>query len=250
MKPGLRAVVTGASSGIGAASVRKMRERGWEVVAVARREERLAQLCAETGATYIVADLAQPEDVARMVSEVTSAGPLHCLINNAGVGYGVDRIEDADLDAWRRMYEVNVIAMVNVTKSLLPAILASGEGTILFMSSTAGHVPYEGGTGYVMTKQAVRAMAQTLRMEHIKDNLRVIELAPGMVKTDFSLTRYGGDQDKYDALYAGVAKPLVAEDIGEAVAWAVSLPHHVNVDSMILRPVAQKWDNSVRRELE
>ena len=245
----MRAVVTGASSGIGAASVRALVARGWDVVAVARRRDRLAELAQETGATYVVADLTKEDDVAAMVEQVTTAGPVHALVNNAGGAIGLERIEDADIDAWRAMYELNVVATTRVTKALIPAILASGEGSVLFVTSTAAHLPYEGGTGYVMAKHAERALMQTLRMEHIKDDLRVIEIAPGMVHTaEFSLSRFGGDQARADAVYAGVAKPLVAEDIAEAIAWSLSLPHHINVDSMILRPVAQRFDNSVRRD--
>ena len=245
----MRAVVTGASSGIGAATVRALVARGWDVVGVARRADKLAALAQETGASYVVSDITRDDDVAAMVAEVTSAGPVHALVNNAGGAIGLERIEEADIAAWRAMYELNAIGTVQVTKALLPALLATRAASVLFVTSTAAHRPYEGGTGYVMAKHAERVLMHTLRMEHNKDDLRVIEIAPGMVHTEeFSLTRFGGDQARADAVYAGVRNPLTAEDVAEAIAWSLTLPHHVNVDSMVLCPVAQRYDGSVRRD--
>lgn len=244
----MRVVVTGASSGIGAATVRALRTQGWDVVGVARREDRLAALAAETGASYVTADLTCPQQVAQLVTEVNASGPVHALVNNAGGAFGMHRVAQADVDVWRSMYELNVLATAAVTKGFLPAILASQRGSVVFVTSGAGHMPYEGGAGYAMSKHAERVLAQTLRMEHIKDNLRVIEIAPGLVKTEeFALNRLGS-QEQADAVYAGVVAPLTAADVAQTVAWTLSLPQHVNVDSLVLRPVAQRFDNSVLRE--
>lgn len=234
-----RAVVTGASSGIGAATVETLRADGWDVVAVARRADRLEALATRTGATYVVADITSDDDVARLVAEVTAAGPVHALVNNAGGALGNEPVAQADLDAWRRMYELNVLGTFRVTNAFLPA-LREAEGDVVVVTSTAAHEPYEGGGGYVAAKFAERVAARTLRLELVGEPLRVIEIAPGMVHTEeFSLTRFGGDQAKADAVYAGVPDPLVAADIAEAIRWTLTQPAHVNVDTLIVRPRAQ-----------
>ncbi|GMA26529.1 oxidoreductase [Luteimicrobium album] len=202
-----RAVVTGASSGIGAASVAALRADGWDVVAVARREDRLRQVADRTGATYVVADVTSDDDVARLVERVVADGPVDALVNVAGGALGVDQVAEADLDQWRRMYELNVLGTVRVVQELLPA-LRDAEGTVVVITSTAAHEPYEGGGGYVAAKTAERAVARTLRFELLGEPVRVIDIAPGMVQTEeFSLVRYGGDQAKADAVYAGVPGP-------------------------------------------
>jgi NADP-dependent 3-hydroxy acid dehydrogenase YdfG len=244
----LRAVVTGASSGIGAATVRRLRAEGWDVLAVARREERLRALAEETGAVPVVADVTSEADVARLVAAVTAAGPVHALVNNAGGALGADPLESGSLDDWRRMYELNVLGTLRVTQALLPALRATGRGDVVVVTSTAAHGTYPGGGGYVAAKHAERQIATTLRLELVGQPVRVIEIAPGMVHTEeFSLTRFGGDQARADAVYAGVDVPLLAEDVADAVAWTLTRPHHVNIDSMVIRPRAQASNTLVAR---
>ncbi len=241
----LRAVVTGASSGIGAATVRRLRAEGWSVLAVARREDRLRALADDTGCEYCVADVTKAEDVDTLVSR---AGAVHALVANAGGAVGVDPVADADPADWQAMYDVNVLGTLRVTQSLLPALRASGRGDVLIMSSTAGFVAYEGGGGYVAAKHGTHAIAATLRLELAGEPVRVIEIAPGMVKTDeFSVKRYRGDAAKAEAVYAGVDEPLTAVDVADAVVWALTRPHHVNVDLMVLRPLAQAAQHKVAR---
>ena len=242
----LRAVVTGASSGIGAATVRRLRADGWSVLAVARRAERLEALAAETGCEVCVADVTRPDDVARVAA---AAGECHALVNNAGGAVGADRVEDGDPADWQAMFDVNVLATLRVTQALLPALRASGRGDVLVMSSTAARTPYEGGGGYVAAKHAESVIAQTLRLELVGEPVRVIEIAPGMVATEeFSLKRMRGDRAKADAVYAGVREPLTAEDVADCVSWTLSRPHHVNVDLLVVRPRAQAAQHRVARE--
>lgn len=234
-----RIVVTGASSGIGAATVELLRAEGHHVVAVARREDRLAEVAERTGATYVVADITSEEDVARLVAEVTADGPVDAVVNNAGGALGADPVGSADLELWRRMYELNVIGTFRVVTAFLPA-LREAEGDIVVITSTAAHEPYEGGGGYVAAKFAERVATRTLRLELVGEPVRVVEIAPGMVHTEeFSLTRFGGDAAKAAAVYDGVPGPLLAGDVAEAVRWSLAQPPHVNVDTLILRPRAQ-----------
>ena len=244
----LRAVVTGASSGIGAATVRWLRAAGWDVVAVARRSDRLAALAAETGAIAVVADVTSDADIARLVAVVAGRGPVHALVNNAGGARGVQPVAQASIDDWRAMFELNVLGTLRVTKALLPALAASGRGDVVVLTSTAAHDTYPGGGGYVAAKHAERAIATTLRLELIGQPVRVIEIAPGMVATaEFSLNRFGGDLAKADAVYAGVDAPLTADDVADAVAWTLTRPHHVNIDLLVIRPRAQASNTLVAR---
>lgn len=234
-----RIVVTGASSGIGAATVELLRAEGHDVVAVARREDRLAEVAERTGATYVVADITSDEDVTRLVAEVTASGPVDAVVNNAGGALGADPVGAADLELWRRMYELNVIGTFRVVNAFLPA-LREAEGDIVVITSTAAHEPYEGGGGYVAAKFAERVATRTLRLELVGEPVRVVEIAPGMVHTEeFSLTRFGGDSAKAAAVYDGVPGPLQAGDVAEAVRWSLAQPPHVNIDTLILRPRAQ-----------
>ncbi|TCN40858.1 NADP-dependent 3-hydroxy acid dehydrogenase YdfG [Kribbella orskensis] len=239
------AVVTGASSGIGAASARRLAREGFEVICAARRLDRVEALAKEIDGRAVRCDVTSAEDVARLTAEVGDR--LDLLVNNAGGAFGFEPVAEADLDAWRKMYEVNVIGVAAVTKSLLPALIA-GEGQIIVMGSTAGQVAYEGGGGYAAAKHAVKAVVDTLRLELYDQPVRVCEIAPGMVKSEgFALTRFEGDQAKAEAVYAGVAEPLVSDDIADIVAWVATRPPHVNIDRLTVRPRAQAAQHKVYR---
>lgn len=240
------AVVTGASSGIGAATARSLAAAGYHVFCAARRVERVEALAQEIGGTAVRCDVTSTDEVAGLADLV---GPtLDVLVNNAGAAFGSEPVSEADPNDWRAMYEVNVIGLLNVTKALLPALIASGDGVIVNMGSTAGRIAYEGGAGYTAAKHGTQVVSETLRLELCGQPVRVTEIAPGMVRTDeFSLVRFEGDQDRADAVYAGVAEPLVAEDIADAVAWVVTRPSHVNIDEMVIRPRAQAAQHKVHR---
>lgn len=232
------AVVTGASSGIGAASARQLAADGYHVVAAARRVERVKTLAAEIDGTAVACDVTDPAQVAALAEVV---GPeCEVLVNNAGGAYGLEPVESANLADWHTMFEVNVIGAQRVTAALLSELEASGRGTIVMITSVAGHDVYEGGAGYTGAKHAEAAMAATLRLELCGRPIRVIEIAPGMVATEeFSLTRFHGDAARAEAVYDGVEAPLTADDVAGCVAWAVGLPHHVNIDQLTVRPLAQ-----------
>ena len=240
------AVVTGASSGIGEATARRLAAEGFHVFCAARRADRVEALASEIGGTAVRCDVTSTEDVAALADRVGER--LDVLVNNAGGAVGSDPVAQADPQDWRAMYEVNVIGVLNVTKALLPALVASGAGTIVNVGSTAGRIAYEGGAGYTAAKHGTQVVTETLRLELYDQPVRVSEIAPGMVKTEeFSLKRFGGDQEKYDAVYAGVAEPLVAEDIADAIGWVVTRPPHVNVDELVIRPRAQAAQHKVHR---
>lgn len=240
------AVVTGASSGIGAASARYLAREGFEVICAARRLDRIEALAKEIDGRAVQCDVTSAEDVAALTAAV--GDELQVLVNNAGGAFGFEPVADADLDAWRRMFEVNVIAVAAVTKSLLPALIA-GRGTIIVMGSTAGQVAYEGGGGYVAAKHGAKAVVDTLRLELYDQPVRVTEIAPGMVQSEgFALTRFNGDQSKADAVYAGVREPLTADDVADIVAWIATRPAHVNIDRITVRPRAQAAQHKVHRE--
>jgi NADP-dependent 3-hydroxy acid dehydrogenase YdfG len=239
-----RVVVTGASSGIGAATARLFREHGWDVVAVARREDRLRALAEEIGADVFVADLTKQADVDALRSFVASSGPLHALVNNAGGAFGLASVEDSDPDDWQRMFDINVLGTKRVITALLPLLrkgaASAGSADIMTITSIAGHVAYEGGSGYNAAKFAEHAMVAVLRLELAGEPIRVLEIAPGMVKTDeFSLTRFGGDKKRADAVYENVPEPLTAEDIAITIVQAMELPSHINLDLITIKPVAQ-----------
>jgi NADP-dependent 3-hydroxy acid dehydrogenase YdfG len=243
------AVVTGASSGIGAATARRLAAEGYDVIAVARRADRLTALVDEIGGTAVPCDVTDPAQVERLAEVVGSR--LDVLVNNAGAALGLAPVADADPEEWRRMYEVNVLGVLRVTQALLPALIASGAGTIVMMGSTAGRVAYEGGGGYTAAKHGTKVISQTLRLELFDKPVRICEIAPGMVRTEeFALTRFGGDAERAEQVYAGVAEPLVAEDIADAVAWVVTRPPHVNVDELVIRPRAQAAQHKVHRVAE
>lgn len=234
------AVVTGASTGIGEATVRALRGEGWTVYAVARRADRLEALAAETGAVALPADVTDDADVARLLAEVVRAGGIDTLINIAGGARGADKVAEARTEDWEWMFEVNVLGTMKLTRAFLPMLRACGEGTVLNLTSTAGLAAYEGGGGYNAAKFAQHALTGALRLEEAEHNLRVIEVAPGLVQTEeFALNRLGGNPDAAAKVYAGVEKPLTAADVADVVRYAVAAPHHVNLDQIVIRPVAQ-----------
>lgn len=237
--------MTGASSGIGAATAKALAATGYSVICAARRADRLEALADEIGGVALECDVTRDADVARLAEQVGDT--LELLVNNAGGAVGQKPVTDAEIDAWQTMYDVNVLGTARVTKALLPALLA-GTGTVVFVTSTAAEAPYEGGAGYCGVKSAERALAGSLRLELFDQPVRVCEISPGMVHSEeFSLTRFGGDQAKADAVYAGVPGPLVAEDIADAITWMATRPAHVNVDRLVIRPRAQAANHKVYR---
>lgn len=239
------AVVTGASSGIGAASARALAAQGFTVVCAARRTDRIEALADEIGGRAVELDVTDAASVAALAEQVPV---VDVLVNNAGHALGADPVETASAEDWRRMYDVNVVGVLQVTQALLPALRASGDAVIVNIGSTAGRWAYEGGAGYAATKHAVRVLGETLRLELNGEPIRICEVAPGMVRTEeFSFNRFGGDQDKVDAVYAGVDQPLLAEDVADAVAWVATRPSHVDVDELVIRPRAQAAAHKVHR---
>ena len=240
------AVVTGASSGIGAATARALAAAGFHVFCAARRTDRIEALAAEIGGTAVVCDVTSAESVAALAARVGER--LDVLVNNAGGAFGAGPVAQADTDDWRRMYDVNVIGLMQVTRALLPALVASGAGVILNVGSTAGRVAYEGGGGYTAAKHGTKVVTETLRLELYDQPVRVCEIAPGMVKTDeFALVRFEGDAERAEAVYAGVPEPLTAEDVADAITWMVTRPPHVNIDELVIRPRAQAAQHKVHR---
>jgi NADP-dependent 3-hydroxy acid dehydrogenase YdfG len=240
------AVVTGASSGIGAATVRRFVAEGFDVVAAARRADRLQALADETGCRPVPLDVTDPSAVDAFAADLEGC---RVLVNNAGGAFGADPIAAASDEDWQRMYDVNVLGTLRMTRALLPKLIASGDGVIVTVTSTAALTAYEGGGGYVAAKHAERALADTLRLELCGEPVRVVQIAPGMVATEeFSLVRFGGDAARADAVYAGVPGPLSADDIADCIAWAATRPWNVNIDSMVVRPRAQAAQHKVHRE--
>jgi NADP-dependent 3-hydroxy acid dehydrogenase YdfG len=240
------AVVTGASSGIGAATARALAAEGFHVICAARRTDRIEALAAEIGGKAVACDVTSADSVRGLAEAVD--GELHVLVNNAGGAFGAASVESSDPDDWRQMYDVNVIGVLQVTQALLPALRASGDGLIVNVGSTAGRIAYEGGGGYTAAKHGTQVVTETLRLELCGEPIRVSEIAPGMVRTDeFGLVRFGGDREKAEAVYAGVPDPLVAEDVADAIAWVATRPAHVNIDEMVIRPRAQAAQHKVHR---
>ena len=239
------AVVTGASSGIGAATALLLAEQGWDVVAAARRVDRLEELAAKHAAIRpLQLDVTDPASTGGLASVVPACD---LLVANAGGSWDLDRVEDADPDTWARTYDVNVLGVVRTVQALLPALRAA-RGHVVVTGSTAGRWVYEGGGGYVGPKHAVAALRDTMRMELVESGIRVSEVAPGMVHTpEFSLNRFGGDQSRADAVYAGVDHPLTAEDVADCIVWVASRPAHVNVDLVQVTPQAQAAVHKVVR---
>jgi NADP-dependent 3-hydroxy acid dehydrogenase YdfG len=242
--PEKTAVVTGASAGIGAATARALAGAGFRVYLGARREDRLQEVAEPIGATALPLDVADAESVAAFAAQLPSQ--VHLLVNNAGAAFGLDRIEAARDEDWQRMWEVNVLGVLRVTRALLPALRASGDGHIVNLGSIAGFETYTGGAGYTGSKHALRALTRTLRLELLGEPVRVTEISPGMVETEFSMVRFAGDAERAKSVYRGL-DPLTSEDIADCVVWAATRPSHVNIDEIVVRPRDQATATLVHR---
>jgi NADP-dependent 3-hydroxy acid dehydrogenase YdfG len=237
------AVVTGASSGIGAATVRALTADGWTVVAGARRVDRLEALADETGCDFHPLDVTDQASVDAFVAAVPEC---RLVVNNAGGALGWATVAEGDVTQWQAMYDTNVLGVLRVTKALLPALEASGDGQVVTIGSIAGHEPYPNGAGYNAAKFGVRAVMSALRQELLGRPVRVCEIDPGMVETEFALVRFGGDADRAAQVYAGVT-PLSADDVAECIRWVAGRPAHVNVDQMIVLARDQAGARQVHR---
>lgn len=237
------AVVTGASAGIGAATARALARGGYEVVLGARRRERIDALAAELGGRALPLDVTDPASVQAFAAQVPEAA---VLVNNAGLARGLAPIEHGDEAHWREMVETNVLGLLRVTRALLPALGRAPRSHIVNVGSIAGLEVYAGGGGYTATKHAVRAITETLRLELVGRPIGVTEIDPGMVETEFSLVRFEGDAERAQKVYAGL-EPLTADDVAECIAWAVARPPHVNVDRIVVKPLAQATATLVAR---
>ena len=237
------ALVTGASSGIGEATVRSLAAAGFEVVAAARRVERCEEVAHEVGGRAIRLDVADPDSVAKLAEDLPE---VSVVVNNAGGALGLEPVAEADEENWRQMYETNVMGVMRVTKALLPALERSDDGHVVVVGSVAGVEVYPGGAGYTAAKHAANAVTRTLRLELLGKAIRVSEVAPGMVETEFSLTRFGGDEGKAAKVYEGTT-PLTAEDVADAIAYVVTRPRHVDVDYLSIKPTQQATARDVHR---
>ncbi|GAA2545598.1 SDR family NAD(P)-dependent oxidoreductase [Pseudonocardia hydrocarbonoxydans] len=238
------AVVTGASSGIGAATARALASAGFHVVLGARRVDRCAEIAKEIDGTAVRLDVTDAESVAAFAAAVPEC---RLLVNNAGGAKGFEPVAEADEEDWRWMFETNVIGTLRVTKALLPALLASGDGHIVTVTSIAALEPYDNGAGYTGAKHAQAMLHRTLRGELLGQPVRLTEILPGMVETDFSLVRFGGDQARADEVYRGIT-PLTADDVADVIAFAATRPSHVNLDQIVLKPRAQATPMRAYRE--
>jgi NADP-dependent 3-hydroxy acid dehydrogenase YdfG len=238
------AVVTGASSGIGAATARALAAAGFHVVLGARRVDRCAEIAREIGGTAVRLDVTDADSVAAFAAAVPEC---RLLVNNAGGAKGLEPVAEADEEAWRWMFETNVIGTLRVTKALLPALIASGDGHIVTVTSIAAMEAYDNGAGYTGAKHAQAMLHRTLRGELLGQPVRLTEVAPGMVETDFSLVRFDGDQAKADNVYKGIT-PLTADDVADVIAFAATRPSHVNLDQIVMKPRAQASAMRAHRE--
>jgi NADP-dependent 3-hydroxy acid dehydrogenase YdfG len=240
------AVVTGASAGIGAATAIRLAQEGFDVVLGARRLDRVEQIADKCGGRGFALDVTAPDSVDRFVAEVETCS---VLVNNAGLGLGLEPIEEMPEDHVEVMWATNVMGLLRVTRALLPLLEESGNGHIINLGSIAGFEVYPGGAGYTASKHAVRAITRTLRWELLGRPIRITEVAPGLVETEFSLVRFEGDVDKAKKIYEGMT-PLTSEDIADCIAWAATRPPHVNIDEIVVRPRAQAAATLVARDEE
>jgi NADP-dependent 3-hydroxy acid dehydrogenase YdfG len=237
------AAITGASSGIGAATARALGATGFHVVLGARRQERLEEVAAEVGGEAVPLDVTDPDSAEEFAARLPRCD---VLVNNAGGALGVEPIADADEENWRAMYESNVLGTMRMTRALLPRLIESGDGHVVSVTSIAGFEAYRGGAGYVAAKHAQRSAMRVLRLELLGKPVRLTEVAPGMVETEFSLVRFGGDEEAARRVYAGM-EPLRAEDVAECIRWALAQPAHVNIDEIVVRPRDQALATEVHR---
>ncbi|CAM2837261.1 SDR family NAD(P)-dependent oxidoreductase [Skermania piniformis] len=229
---GRTAVVTGASSGIGEATARTLADQGFHVVVGARRIDRLTRLADEIGGTALALDVTDDDSVAEFCAAIPE---VHVLVNNAGGAKGLTPVAEADLAEWRWMWETNVLGTLRMTKALLPKLIASGDGLIVTVTSIAALAPYDNGAGYTSAKHAQAVLHRTLRGELLGRPVRLTEIAPGAVETEFSMVRFDGDRERAAQVYAGI-EPLVAADIAELVGFVASRPAHVNIDRIVVQP--------------
>ena len=237
------AVITGASAGIGAATAIALANGGFDTVIGARREEKLRQVAKTAGGRFHRLDVTDPKSIEAFVAKLDR---VDLLVNNAGGALGLERLQEASEERWQQMWELNFMSTVRMTKALLPQLLASGDGMIINVGSTAGFETYPGGGGYSGVKHALRALTRTLRRELLGQPIRVTEVSPGLVETEFSLVRFDRDREKAQAVYSGMT-PLTAPDIAEAIAWVATRPSHVNIDEMVIRPRDQATSTRVFR---
>jgi NADP-dependent 3-hydroxy acid dehydrogenase YdfG len=240
------AVVTGASSGIGAATARALVTAGFDVIMGARRMDRLEALASELGgkARALVLDVTDPASVDTFCGQF---GPCRLLVNNAGGALGLDPVLNADEQKWQTMYDTNVLGTLRMTRALLPRMIESGDGHVITLGSIAAFEPYAGGAGYNAAKHATRAVMDVLRIELVGQPVRFTQIDPGMVETEFSLVRFDGDAERAAAVYAGVT-PLTADDVAEVIAFAATRPSHVDIDNVVIRPRDQARAWLVHRE--
>ena len=232
------AVVTGASSGIGAATARALAGDGFTVALGARREERIEDLAAELGGHARYLDVTDSGSVAEFAGWTEALGGASVLVNNAGGAKGLAPVAEMDEDDWRWMFEANVLSIGLMTRAMLPQMRASGSGHVVIMGSAAGVESYPGGGGYNAAKFGAHALTHNLRLELLGEDVRVTEIMPGAVRTEFGLVRFEGDEEKAEKPYKGIT-PLTAEDVAECVRWAVTLPPHVNIDRIDVKPIRQ-----------
>ena len=239
------AVITGASGGIGAATAQALHTAGFSLVLGARREDKLREVAEPLGAKYAVLDVTDAQSVKDFCAAIPTA---HILVNNAGGAWGLDPIAEAKDDDWERMYDTNVLGLMRMTRELLPKLEATGAGHVVNIGSIAGRDPYPNGAGYNAVKFAVKAITQVMRLEWVGKPIRITEVAPGMVETEFSKVRFSGDEEKAAKVYAGL-QPLSAEDVADCIQWAVTRPPHVNIDEIVVKPLAQASATVAKRNL-
>jgi NADP-dependent 3-hydroxy acid dehydrogenase YdfG len=242
------AVVTGASSGIGEATARGLAGAGFTVVLGARRQDRLAAVARETGGRGLPLDVTDRASIDAFVRQVEADyGQVEVLVNNAGLAAGLQPLAEGNDQDWVQMLETNVLGLLRVTRSMLPLLRRVPRAHIVNLGSVAGFEVYPGGVGYTASKHAVRAITKTLRLELVGEPIRITEIEPGMVETEFSLVRFKGDQARADGVYRGMT-PLTGADVADCIVWVVTRPVHVNVDELVVRPLAQATARDVARK--